>query len=38
MLWRNLIILLSGCVLAGPVWVLIPRDPVFRWLGAETRL
>jgi len=35
-LWRNLAILLLGFVVAGLVQVLIPRDLITRWLGAET--
>jgi uncharacterized membrane protein YraQ (UPF0718 family) len=34
-LWRNLAILLLGFVIAGLVQVLIPRDLITRWLGAE---
>jgi uncharacterized membrane protein YraQ (UPF0718 family) len=35
-LWRNLAILLLGFVIAGLVQVLIPKDLITRWLGAET--
>jgi uncharacterized membrane protein YraQ (UPF0718 family) len=34
-LWRNLVILLLGFVLAGLAQVLIPRDSVSHWLGRE---
>lgn len=34
-LWRNLPLLLLGFVVAGLAQVLIPRDLITRWLGAE---
>jgi len=34
-LWRNLAILLLGFLIAGLVQVLIPKDLITRWLGAE---
>lgn len=34
-LWRNLAILLLGFAIAGLVQVLIPRDLITRWLGAQ---
>ena len=34
-LWRNLLILLLGFVIAGLAQVLIPRELITRWLGAE---
>jgi uncharacterized membrane protein YraQ (UPF0718 family) len=34
-LWRNLAILLLGFVIAGLVQVLIPRELITNWLGAE---
>jgi uncharacterized membrane protein YraQ (UPF0718 family) len=35
-LWRNLPLLLSGFVIAGLVQVLIPRELITRWLGAQS--
>ena len=34
-LWRNLLILLLGFVIAGLVQVLVPRELISRWLGAQ---
>jgi len=34
-LWRNLPILLLGFVIAGLVQVLVPREVISRWLGAQ---
>ncbi len=34
-LWRNLPILLLGFVIAGLVQVLVPRELIARWLGAQ---
>jgi len=34
-LWRNLLLLLLGFLLAGLVQVLVPREIVTRWLGEE---
>jgi uncharacterized membrane protein YraQ (UPF0718 family) len=34
-LWRNLLLLLLGFVVAGLAQVLIPRDLITRWLGAQ---
>lgn len=34
-LWRNLVILLLGFLIAGLVQVLVPREWIARWLGAE---
>ncbi|MFO7918838.1 MAG: permease [Anaerolineae bacterium] len=34
-LWRNLLILLLGFVIAGLAQVLIPQDLITRWLGEE---
>jgi len=34
-LWRNLLLLLLGFVLAGLAQVLIPKELITRWLGAE---
>jgi uncharacterized membrane protein YraQ (UPF0718 family) len=34
-LWRNLPILLLGFVIAGLVQVLVPRELISRWLGAQ---
>jgi len=35
-LWRNLPILLLGFVIAGLVQVLVPKELISRWLGAQT--
>jgi len=35
-LWRNLLLLLLGFVIAGPVQVLVPKELISRWLGAQT--
>jgi hypothetical protein len=35
-LWRNLVILLLGFLIAGLAQVLVPRDLISRWLGAES--
>jgi len=35
-LWRNLPILLLGIVIAGLVQVLVPKELISRWLGAQT--
>jgi len=37
-LWRNLLILLLGFVIAGLVQVLVPRELISRWLGAQAGL
>jgi uncharacterized membrane protein YraQ (UPF0718 family) len=37
-LWRNLPLLLLGFVIAGLAQVLIPRELITRWLGAEAGL
>ncbi len=34
-LWRNLPLLLLGFVIAGLAQVIIPKDLIIRWLGAE---
>ena len=34
-LWRNLLILLLGFVIAGLVQVLVPKELISRWLGAQ---
>ncbi|HEY74349.1 MAG TPA: hypothetical protein G4N99_13895 [Thermoflexia bacterium] len=34
-LWRNLPILLLGFVIAGLVQVIVPREVISRWLGAQ---
>jgi uncharacterized membrane protein YraQ (UPF0718 family) len=34
-LWRNLIMILLGFVIAGLAQVLVPRELITRWLGAE---
>jgi uncharacterized membrane protein YraQ (UPF0718 family) len=34
-LWRNLAILLLGFVIAGLVQVLVPKELISRWLGAQ---
>ena len=34
-LWRNLLILLLGFVIAGLVQVLVPKELIARWLGAQ---
>jgi len=35
-LWRNLVILLLGFAIAGLAQVVIPKDLISRWLGAQT--
>jgi uncharacterized membrane protein YraQ (UPF0718 family) len=37
-LWRNLLLLLLGFLIAGLAQVLIPRELITRWLGAGTGL
>lgn len=37
-LWRNLPILLLGFAIAGLIQVLVPRELISRWLGAEARI
>jgi uncharacterized membrane protein YraQ (UPF0718 family) len=34
-LWRNLVILLLGFLIAGLIQVLVPREWIARWLGAQ---
>lgn len=34
-LWRNLLILLLGFVIAGLIQVLVPKELISRWLGAQ---
>jgi uncharacterized membrane protein YraQ (UPF0718 family) len=34
-LWRNLLLLLLGFLIAGLVQVLVPRELISRWLGAQ---
>ena len=37
-LWRNLLIILLGFVIAGLVQVLVPKELISRWLGAQAGL